>query len=247
MVCGLGVDEANWNKKVPHERFTHMAVFLDGRIVVVGGIYKAIYRGQDEISFKNLAKNVIWTYRVDTLQWENFVISIDQTIPPGSIYSSLTAIGRHIYLFGDQAKVNLSHQVTNFMWKLSGTAQHGFKWNEIKNKEDRHAPSPRLKHGAWAYKGKLWIFGGKGMPLDGYLNDANAEFKHCNEYIPGSLGYNNQLLCFSPSIQKWRSPKCHGDVPSPHMGMFVTQFGDKIWNCRMDLTRNRNGLWELNM
>ena len=191
--------------------------------------------------------NVIWTYRLDTLQWEKFVIPINQMIPPGFRFSSLTAIGRNIYLFGGQTTVNHAVQATNYMWKLSGTAQHGFKWSEIKTKDDKHALSPRAKHGACAYKDKLWIFGGQGIPLDGYLNDANSEFIHIRQHVPGSLGYNNQLLCFSPSLQKWRNPKCHGDVPSPQTGRYVTQFGDNIWNCRIDVTGNRNGLWELNM
>ena len=246
MVRYLDVDETFWNKDVPHERCNHMAVFLDGRIVVLGGIFNNVFTGHDHIKYDFLAKNVIWTYRLDTFQWEKFVIPIDETIPPGSRFSSLTAIGRVIYMFGGQLKRNVNNvkQVTNCTWMLSGTAQHGFKWSELKNKDNKHAPSPRTLHGAWAYKNKLWIFGGKGMPLQGYLNEANDQVA---ENIPGSMVYNNQLLCFNPSLQKWTNPKCDGNVPSPRTARHVTHFGDKIWHCRMHKTPNRNGLWELNM
>ena len=138
--------------------------------------------------------------------------------------------------------VNSSIQVTNCTWKLSGTAQQGFKWSEIKNKDNRCAPSPRKMHGAWEYKHKLWIFGGRGIPLDGYLNDADANFRHA-----GNLGYNDQLLYFDPSLVKWRNPKCHGAVPPPELCRYFTQFGDKIWHCRQTFLENKRGLFELNM
>ena len=68
-----------------------MAIFLDGRIVVLGGIFNTVFTGYSEIRLTYLAKNVIWTYRLDTFQWDKFVIPIDETILPGSRWSSLTA------------------------------------------------------------------------------------------------------------------------------------------------------------
>ena len=143
---------------------------------------------------------------------------------------------------------NGSLQNTNSTWKLSGSAQHGFKWNEIKLKDNSQAPSPRVHHSGWAYNRKLWIFGGYGHPLHGYLNTSGESFEHKpNDPTAGAWGFNNQLLCFNPSLQKWTNPPCYGAVSKPGTGGYITQFGNKVWQCRMSKVGDTDCLLELNM
>ena len=137
----LGVDEATFNKDVPQKRCDHVAVFLDGRLVVVGGMFDIVYRDQNRISFEYLMHNVIWTFRMDTFRWEKFIIPAGQKLPPGTLYASSTVIGKDIYMHGGEIWSSGSMQLTNSTWKLSGSAQHGFKWGEIKIKDNSQAPS----------------------------------------------------------------------------------------------------------
>ena len=64
----LGVDEAMFNKDVPQKRSDHMAVFLDGRLVVIGGIFYTVRADPYGFTFRYLMNNVIWTFRMDTLR-----------------------------------------------------------------------------------------------------------------------------------------------------------------------------------
>ena len=241
----FGVDEAMFNKDVPQKRCDQVAVFLDGRLVVIGGIFDLVWEDQHEYSYRHLMNNVIWTFTMDTFRWEKFIIPAGENLPPGTLYTSSTVIGRDIYMHGGDIWLNGSAQMTNSTWKLSGSPQHGFRWSEITIKNNNQAPSPRKYHSGWAYNRKLWIFGGYGYPLHGYLNTSGASF---DPYDPtGVQGFNNQLLCFNPSLQKWTNPHSYGAVPEPRSGRYFTQFDTKVWLCRMCNAGDTDFLLELNM
>ena len=103
-----------------------------------------------------------------------------------------------------------------------------------------------MYHSGWEYNRKLWIFGGYGDPLHGYLNTSGASFETCGP-TAGVPGYNNQLLCFNPCLNKWTNPHSYGAVPEPRSGRYFTQFDTKVWLCRMNLAGDTDFLLELNM
>ena len=135
----LGFDETELNKDVPTERCDHMALFLDGRIVVLGGKFQRVQDSMED----SLANNVIWTYRLDNFRWEKFVIPSGQKLPAATKYASLTTVGRDIYLLGGSVWTDTFLQITNSFWKLSRTDQHGFEWTEVITEDNSKAPSPR--------------------------------------------------------------------------------------------------------
>ena len=56
-----------------------------------------------------------------------------------------------------------------------------------------------------------------------YLNDHGD--------IEGYLrhAWNNQLLCFDPSIKNWSNPQCSGSVPTPRIGHASAIIKDTVW------------------
>ena len=103
------------------------------------------------------------------------------------------------------------------------------------------SPSCRFAHSGWEYGNEVWIFGGLGVPLIGYLND-HGDY---NE-----RGQNNQLLCFNPSRQEWTNPVCSGDVPSPRHHHATAIIGDKAWlfaGCSGTLRTDLGPLYQLEM
>ena len=59
---------------------------------------------------------------------------------------------------------------------------------------------------------------------------------------------NNQLLCYDPNTQKWTTPQCFGDVPSPRLGHASTISKNKVWLFGgIGSTQNFNDLFELTM
>ena len=84
----------------------------------------------------------------------------------------------------------------------------------------------------------MWIFGGEGFPLDGYLNDY-GDYDSRNQT-------NNQLLRFDLLSKTWTNPKCLGAVPSPPKDRWanaisICNITDAVW------LYGENGLYELNM
>ena len=190
------------------ERYNHAAVRLEHCILVFGGMSR---------QQRTLSLRVIWMYNLFTEQWRKYDIVDGQTCPPATFYASATVIGSEIYMFGGKY-VNYGPE-TNVLWKLSRT-QGQFTWMQIKAKSDRESPSCRFAHSGWEYANKLWIFGGKGAPLNGHINDQG-------DYT--ERGENNQLLCFNPSCQEWTNPVCSGDIPSPRHEHATAIIGDKAW------------------
>ena len=112
----------------------------------------------------------------------------------------------------------------NELWQLNKSTERAFTWSKVTT-ENIEAPSPRCLHSGWTYLGKLWIFGGFGPSLDGYLSD-NGDFL---QLFTLNKGYNNQLLSFNPSSKEWVSLKSSGSIPSPRESHASTTIGDKVW------------------
>ena len=81
-----------------------------------------------------------------------------------------------------------------------------------------------MKHSAWEFEDKLWIFGGNASNLfdpSNYLNNYGAY---------SDLNYeNNQILYFDPSCTKWTNPRSFGDIPDPRSSHATAIIRDKAW------------------
>ena len=105
--------------------------------------------------------------------------------------------------------------------KLSRNNQGDFSWSCIKY-QSKIISSKYAYQTGWGYAEKLWIFGGEGVQVDDYLNK-NGGFSLVTSY------YNNQLLCFDPSCEKWTNPQCGGNIPEPRVGHSTAILGDTVW------------------
>ena len=202
----------------------HVAVQLDHYILVFGGVYN-----------DKFGPRIIWMFNLYTETWRKHVIPRNITVPPTKRGASAVVIGPAIYMFGGIYSKSISrgralfrgtlmhgHDVSNAVWQLRRKPEGHFVWDQIKSK--RNVVSPRCWHSGWEYRGKLWVFGGKGeyRPTR-FLND-NGDFTAFNEdYV------NNQLLCFDPSCQAWDNPKCFGDIPEPRRSHATSTVGAKTW------------------
>ena len=142
---------------------------------------------------------------------------------PKPFYGAIgVAIEGNIFTFGGEDSENFSAR--NALWKLSRSKEGIFTWSFIHCKSKAKSPSPRYDHTGWECSGKLWVFGGEGPLLEGYLND------HGDTDVP-FLGFtfNNQLLCYDPTSQMWTNPQCFGTVPLPKGGRSSAIIKENVW------------------
>ena len=133
------------------------------------------------------------------------------------------AINGTIYTF---IGLTMDLEERNALWTLNRTETGCFTRNFVKFKGEKKSPSPRYGHAGWEYAGKLWVFGGRGLSSQHYLNDHGD-----NIFLTagGSGVINNQLLCYDPNIHKWTNPQCFGTIPSPRSGHGCSIIKDKVW------------------
>ena len=224
---------------------SHVAVCLEKCIIVLGG--------EDEYH-QALSLRNIWMYNLYTEEWRKHVIPGNKIVPAGTLYSCGVVIGADIYMFGgggvwDHASGR--RNCTNALWKLTRPSKQYFEWSEIVTQPQAKSPSPRYAHSGWEYAGKLWIFGGHGLPLAGYLND-HGDFKE-DAMLWGNrnlYGKNNQLLCFNPSSGVWRNINTSGTIPRPCDSHATTIIGEKVWvhgGTDLDHTFKIHDLFQLDM
>ena len=84
-------------------------------------------------------------------------------------------------------------------------------------------PSPRAFHTGWEYDGKLWVFGGNEAQLNLRINDNGFSLS------TKSFGFNNDLLSFNPSSNKWTNLKCSGIIPDPRVLHATAVAQNKVW------------------
>ena len=157
-----------------------------------------------------------WTYNLWTKQWRNCLIP--QGVELQHVWHMCgVAIGPVIYMFGGGF-------VSCSLWKLTQSTDGSFDWNQI-HMQKQGRPSPRIYHSGWAYRDKMWIFGGLGEPPFGYLHD----FGRFKRGRPTWYEQNNQLLHYDPSWEIWRNPQCFGSIPSPRHSASTAIIKDNVW------------------
>ena len=199
-----------------HRRWGHVAVRVAHYILVIGGTWTS-----RDIS----SHHVIWMYNLYTEQWRKQV-TYGENVPSPRCGASGTVIGADIYMFGGLTLPRGAD--TNQLWKLSTVPNECFVWNKLIHKSKAKSPSPRTWHSGWEYTGKLWIFGGVGDSLTGYLHES-GNFAN---------GVNNQLLCFDPSCKEWINPTCTGEIPEPRQSHGTAQIRNLTWLFGGCKTRN---------
>ena len=173
----------------------------------------------------------VWTFNLWTEEWKkrrNYTPTSSQqhrnTKFPRRGHSSV-AIEADIYMFGSD--YSYKHYTAAPLWKLPSNGS--FEWDTTDTNNDKAVPSPRSDHCAWEYAEKLWIFGGYGVsPARGFLND-HGDFKRHFTNFYHSLGWNNQVLCYNPSIQTWTNVQCSGGFPSPRAHSSAAIINDRAW------------------
>ena len=183
-------------QKTPLARYHHMAVRMDKDIVVFGGVVA------DRIvksSFQSSSNRFIWIYKLDIDRWKKYLIPKTHVAPEAVEGICAVALESDIYLHGGRRDLHLYNDV----WKLSRSDDDGFSWSKIHFADDHLTPSPRIEHACWEHDLKLWIFGGAGPPLDGYLDEyGDYEPDHFTTLLYAlDIGCDNQLHCFDPASQ----------------------------------------------
>ena len=217
-----------------------LAVQLDHYILVFSGKWM-VYGAK----IQKLPVNDIWMYNLYTEQWRKQAIAGRENAPLETVGASATVIGSDIYTFGGSTwLIKMGQKENDILHKLTRTATGSFAWQKVKSRSKKKSPSPRTGHGAWAFAGKLWIFGGKAHrsinPSD-YLNNYG--------YFSAD-SRDNQILCFDPSCNKWTNPQSFGDIPEPRSGHGTAIIKDKTWlygGCGYNLTNVFVDLFELDM
>ena len=205
------------------ELFNHSTVQLDNFLVTFRGSDDDDDINDDDDDDEYLLKTrVICMYNLHTEEWRQQIIpkhEIDKNGAPEWFYGAVAVvINGIIYTFGGvgYGKYADSIRTRNALWTLSKGNTGYFTWNFIESQDDKESPSPRHGHTGWEYGGKLWVFGGRGSSLERYLNG------HGDNDIAGhDYAVNNQLLCYSPKIQKWTNPQC-----------FAYELGARKWKRR---------------
>ncbi|KAI6203798.1 hypothetical protein M3Y94_00597900 [Aphelenchoides besseyi] len=89
------------------------------------------------------------------------------------------------------------------------------KWHFIHISSDQKVPTPRDKMAAWTTNENLYFFGGYGARLS-RLDNCDSYLYEEDDYEDGEPGHcwNNQLLRFDVSTNKWTLLPKLGDVPS---------------------------------
>ena len=176
----------------------------------------AVHVEHNILVFGSGSQRKIWEYNLYTEQWTRHIVKKWKR-DKDSIYrfSCAAAFGEDVYLFGG---IKLNDEPTNALWKLQRTAQ-GFSWTKNEHNDKKNSPSPRYNHSGWEHEGQLWVFGGIGYSLDGYLDDHG-------DYAGSRC--NNQLLCFCPSTNKWTNPQYNGSL-SPMYGHATAKIKDKVF------------------
>ena len=205
-------------QRTPSARHNHVAVCMNRDIVVFGGIMLS----------GSLSHRFIWIYRHDIDRWKKYVIPKTHTAPTAMVGACAVAIGTAIYVHGGIGGDWGNQYIDNDLWRLSRRTDHGITWSKIHFENDHVQPSPRYWHAGWEHDDKLWIFGGLGPPLTGFLSE-NGHYLPDHITAVANIGYNNQLHCFDPASQTWTNVKCTGTIPSPRAAHAVAKGRDTAW------------------
>ena len=227
------IKEASEEKtKEPCSRKGHMAVKVPGQIVLFDGediVTENINGTVHHITVNMISMREIWVYHLDIDRWLKTALPETHVVPPPTACACAVVIGSQIYMHGGAILVELAKpKITGALWKLTNTAEV-ITWSEMKFRNKKSIPSPRLAHAGWEYEDKLWIFGGWGLRPENYMfNDDSEDSNDNNDDDNGKIS-NNQLACYNLNNHEWKIVQVWGAAPSPRESHAVAKIKDHIW------------------
>ena len=119
-----------------------------------------------------------------------------------------------------------SVEISNSIWCLD---LKSWLWTKL-----QPGGSPPLKcdkTAVWAFRDKVFLFGGFGPPPDSStIERAGSKFVFCEDLSSSTSyytrGWSNQLVCYNTSTNRWEWPQCSGQPPSPRAAHSVAAVND---------------------
>ena len=164
---GAYLRSANQREEEIIENLVRQDAVPQGECILVFGDRFGSFQKTTPVSY-----HFIWMYNLYTEQWRKHIIPESELCPPNTAYACAVAIKEDAFIFGG---INESQRTySNELWKLSKSSAGLFTWSKVRS-NNKKVPSPRNRHSGWTYSGKLFVFGGFGPSVDGYLNH-NGEY-----------------------------------------------------------------------
>ena len=139
-------------------------------------------------------------------------------------------------------------EISNSIWSLDLLT---YVWSKL---SPSGVPPLRCdKTAVWAYRGRVYIFGGFGPPpTTSQTVKVGNLFDFCED--PGSSqsmynrGWSNQLVCYNTATDAWEWPATSGPAPSPRAAHSVARVGNTayVFGGR-HLDTRLNDLYSLNL
>ena len=121
----------------------------------------------------------------------------------------------------------------NGMWKLYKNKHTNFEWCHVTFDAKSATPSPRRRHTGWEHESKMYIFGGLGCSPVGYLDHFAEYWGYDSPWWDTARGrqryFNNQLVCYDPTINTWTEIQCTGAIPTPRESQGTAKIYNQVW------------------
>ncbi|CAI4231647.1 unnamed protein product [Auanema sp. JU1783] len=201
---------------VPPARDGHSAIVVGDKMYMFGGFEEDAQRFSQET----------YVYDFETSHWSK--MRTNGFPPLWRDFHTAVGIGNMMYVFGGRSDQMGQYHSTRDVYcdRLKALDLSTGEWVEPVVKGDR--PSGRRSHSAWAYNGKMYIFGG-------FLGTKNEHY--------------NDLYCYDPATCSWSKIKAPGLLvaPSPRRRQCTVVVGDRVFlfGGTMPLTGQTTGLVDL--
>ncbi|KAF8747025.1 Kelch motif, partial [Rhizoctonia solani] len=172
--------------QAPSPRSGHASVFLNGRLVVWGGMIGALQWA--DVCLYSLDTNTnVWT-------------KMDLQPAPSARCNHAACIHGNRLIFHGGCSAQGIH--LDDMWSLDLDLLQGTpKWEEIKVARKGHSPSPRSSHAMVAYQNKLYIVSNVEHGLSYSFGGTSPACTHRDTW------------CFNMATRVWSEPRRDGPIP----------------------------------
>lgn len=182
--------------QVPAARDGHSACVFGKQMLIFGGFEEDFQRFSQET----------FAFDFETKHWSE--LKTWGHAPAWRDFHTTTVIGNRMYIFGGRSD-QLGEYHSNreiYFDKLKYLNLQDFMWYEPEVKGDK--PTGRRSHSSWAYKDKLYIFGG----FSGINNE-----------------HFNTLYEFNPATNTWSQMKPIGEGPTPRRRQCSIVVGGRVF------------------
>lgn len=201
----------------------HTCLSLNGELLLVWGGSSDSDEDEDQINTD------IWIFETLTGYWRRKKCSGE--CPPYTSSATSALIGKRMFVFGGQEKVDRISHWTNSLYCLD---LETFIWTNlgIRAKAEPTMPIKCDKCVSWTYDGKFYIFGGYGWSQIEHmlhLLDRQKDLQLAPDSRWPRFGWNNQLVEYDPKDDTWRWPSYKGKCPSARAAHSGALIGDTYY------------------